>query len=48
MDDRADHRVSVGMDGDEQDRLFAAGEDVADDQGSHHPDGGGDVGAVKA
>ena len=47
MDDGADQRRFVGMDGDEQDRLFAAGEDVADDQGSHHPNRRRDVGAVE-
>ena len=43
-----DDGFAVGMDGNEQDGVFATGEDVADDQGSHHPDGGGDVDALEA
>ena len=48
LNDGVDDGLAVGMDGDEQDGAFAAGEDVADDQGSHHPQGKGYVGADEA
>lgn len=40
-----DYRLVTG---DEEHRLFAAGEDGAGDQGAHEPDGGVDIGAFQA